>query len=168
MELSNAIDSLNTLFGNGHSFEFYDLHFDVDWKSQAPIELKLGPNTRAWMKKFKASNTNEDNGMVAYIEEALKNKFGGFGDQREAFKLFSICSIRKDHLRKQLEGEIGYNGYFKSLSYRLAWSFFESIDLESSNNVIGVFRPLFPQGSNDQSREELYPLNIRFMTFRSS
>ncbi|KAI5649439.1 hypothetical protein M9H77_35444 [Catharanthus roseus] len=50
---------------------------DADWKNQAPVELKPGPITRVWMKKFKASNGNEDNGMVAYMEEALKNKFEG-------------------------------------------------------------------------------------------
>ncbi|KAI5667622.1 hypothetical protein M9H77_17475 [Catharanthus roseus] len=29
--------------------------------------------TRAWINKLKASNGNEDNVMVAYMEEALKN-----------------------------------------------------------------------------------------------
>ncbi|KAI5652898.1 hypothetical protein M9H77_30085 [Catharanthus roseus] len=83
--------------------------------------------------------------MGAYMEEVLKNKFKRFGDQGEASKLFSICSISKDYSRKQLEGENwltvgesnlppmvalplslllvfnqGFNGYFKSLSYRLA------------------------------------------------
>ncbi|KAI5657077.1 hypothetical protein M9H77_25870 [Catharanthus roseus] len=78
---------------------------DVDRKSQAPIESKLRPITRAWMKKLKAFNGNEDNGMVAYIEDALKNKIEGFGDQGKASKLFSICSKSKDHSRNQLEGE---------------------------------------------------------------
>ncbi|KAI5664128.1 hypothetical protein M9H77_23451 [Catharanthus roseus] len=39
------------------------------------MELKLGPITRAQMKKLKASNGNEDNSMVAHMEEDLKNKF---------------------------------------------------------------------------------------------
>ncbi|KAI5681907.1 hypothetical protein M9H77_03135 [Catharanthus roseus] len=39
------------------------------------MELKLGPMIRAQMKKLKDSNGNEDNIMVAYIEEALTNKF---------------------------------------------------------------------------------------------
>ncbi|KAI5649407.1 hypothetical protein M9H77_35412 [Catharanthus roseus] len=39
------------------------------------------------------------------MEEALKNKFEGFGDQGEASNFFSICSISKDLSRKQLEGE---------------------------------------------------------------
>ncbi|KAI5652897.1 hypothetical protein M9H77_30084 [Catharanthus roseus] len=69
------------------------------------MELKLRLITRAQMKKLKVSNGNEDNGMVAYMEKALKNKFEGFGDQGEASKLFSICSISKDHSRKQLEGK---------------------------------------------------------------
>ncbi|KAI5676467.1 hypothetical protein M9H77_07417 [Catharanthus roseus] len=46
-----------------------------------------------------------DNGIVAYMEEVLKNKFEGFGDQGEASKLLSICSISKDHSMKQLEEE---------------------------------------------------------------
>ncbi|KAI5676196.1 hypothetical protein M9H77_07146 [Catharanthus roseus] len=57
------------------------------------------------MKKLKASNGNEDNGMVAYMEKALKNKFEEYGDQGKASKLFSICSLSNDHSRKQLEGE---------------------------------------------------------------
>ncbi|KAI5681866.1 hypothetical protein M9H77_03094 [Catharanthus roseus] len=69
------------------------------------MELKLGPITRVRMKKLKASNGNEDNGMVTYMEESLKNRFERFGDQGEASKLFSICSISKDHYRKQLERE---------------------------------------------------------------
>ncbi|KAI5668279.1 hypothetical protein M9H77_18132 [Catharanthus roseus] len=69
------------------------------------MELKLGTMTRAQMKKLKASNGNKDNGMVAYMDEALKNIFGEFGDQGKASKLFSICSISKDHSRKQFEGE---------------------------------------------------------------
>ncbi|KAI5658328.1 hypothetical protein M9H77_27121 [Catharanthus roseus] len=67
---------------------------DVDRKSQASMELKLGPITRARMKKLKASNGNEDNSI-----------FEEFGDQGETSKLFTICSIRKDYSRKQLEGE---------------------------------------------------------------
>ncbi|KAI5653345.1 hypothetical protein M9H77_30532 [Catharanthus roseus] len=117
---------------------------DVDQKCQASMKLKIGATTRARMKKLKASNRNEDNGMVAYIEKALKNKFEEFGDQGEASKLFSICSISKDHSTKQLEGENwlsvreghptadgsptptlvvfnqGLDGHFESLSYRLA------------------------------------------------
>ncbi|KAI5653404.1 hypothetical protein M9H77_30591 [Catharanthus roseus] len=62
------------------------------------------------MKELKASNGNEDNGMVVYMEEALKNKFEGFGDQGEASKFFSICSISKDSSRKQLERENWLSG----------------------------------------------------------
>ncbi|KAI5672130.1 hypothetical protein M9H77_12494 [Catharanthus roseus] len=43
------------------------------------MESNLGPITKARMKKLKASNRNEDNGMIAYMEEALKNKFEGVG-----------------------------------------------------------------------------------------
>ncbi|KAI5672890.1 hypothetical protein M9H77_13254 [Catharanthus roseus] len=77
---------------------------DVDQKGQASMELKLGPMTRARMKKLKASNGNEYNGIVAYMEEALKNKFEGQG---KASKLFSIFSICKDHSREQFDDENG-------------------------------------------------------------
>ncbi|KAI5657954.1 hypothetical protein M9H77_26747 [Catharanthus roseus] len=123
------------------------------------------------MKKLKASNGNEDNGMVAYMEEALKNKFEEFGDQEETSKLFFICSISKDHSKKQLKEEnwvsVGEEhptadgspaptvvGRFldkkakKFLPYHRRVSFLESIDLWSSNFVIRVLRSLFPQGSN--------------------
>ncbi|KAI5676266.1 hypothetical protein M9H77_07216 [Catharanthus roseus] len=43
--------------------------------------------------------------MVAYMEEALKNKLGGFEDQEKVSKLFSICSINKDHSREQIGRE---------------------------------------------------------------
>ncbi|KAI5672379.1 hypothetical protein M9H77_12743 [Catharanthus roseus] len=80
-------------------------------------------------------NTENDeikvNGMVVFIEEALKNKLEGFEDQGKASKLFSICSIRKDQSREQIGG----------------FPFFESIDVESSNYISGVLRPLFPQVS---------------------
>ncbi|KAI5663932.1 hypothetical protein M9H77_23255 [Catharanthus roseus] len=46
--------------------------------------------TRARMKKLKASNGNEDNGMVVCMEEALKKGFGEFGDQGKASKLVSF------------------------------------------------------------------------------
>ncbi|KAI5667427.1 hypothetical protein M9H77_17280 [Catharanthus roseus] len=39
------------------------------------------------------------------MEKTLKNKFGEFGDQGKASKLFPIWAISKDHSRKQLEGE---------------------------------------------------------------
>ncbi|KAI5676536.1 hypothetical protein M9H77_07486 [Catharanthus roseus] len=39
--------------------------------------------TRAQIKKLNSSNGNEDNGTVAYMEEALKNKFEEFGDKGE-------------------------------------------------------------------------------------
>ncbi|KAI5652324.1 hypothetical protein M9H77_29511 [Catharanthus roseus] len=74
------------------------------------MELKLGPTAKPRMKKLKASNGNEDNGVATnmeepYMEEVVENKFEGFGDQGKASKMFSICSISKDHSRKQLEGE---------------------------------------------------------------
>ncbi|KAI5658095.1 hypothetical protein M9H77_26888 [Catharanthus roseus] len=61
------------------------------------MELKLGPITRSkhpWMKKLKTSNRNEDNGMVAYMEKALKNKFEEFEGQGKASK-FSISQLTR-------------------------------------------------------------------------
>ncbi|KAI5653842.1 hypothetical protein M9H77_31029 [Catharanthus roseus] len=69
------------------------------------------------MKKLKASNGNDANGIVAYMGEALKNKFEEFEDQGKASKLFTICSICKDHSREQFDG---FKGYFKPLRYRFA------------------------------------------------
>ncbi|KAI5662869.1 hypothetical protein M9H77_22192 [Catharanthus roseus] len=95
------------------------------------------------MKKLKASNRNEDNGMVAYMEEALKNKFEEFGGQGKASKLFAIptlpspvgfCRVKLGIFRTYHRREVppivdvsnqGFNGYFKPLSYRLARRFFK-------------------------------------------
>ncbi|KAI5672391.1 hypothetical protein M9H77_12755 [Catharanthus roseus] len=65
---------------------------DVVWKSQASMELKLGPMTRARMKKLKASNRNEDNGMD-YMEEASKNKFEEFEGQGKASKVSATLTV---------------------------------------------------------------------------
>ncbi|KAI5664034.1 hypothetical protein M9H77_23357 [Catharanthus roseus] len=73
--------------------------------SQSPIEFKLGSITRAQRKKLKI---HEDNDMVAYIEEALKIKLEGFEGQEKASKLFSMCSISKDHSRESIGGENGF------------------------------------------------------------
>ncbi|KAI5664405.1 hypothetical protein M9H77_23728 [Catharanthus roseus] len=70
---------------------------DVNRKSQAPMELKLGPPTRAQGKKFKIYDDNVANGLVVFMEEALKNKLEGFEDKGNSSKLLSICTISKDH-----------------------------------------------------------------------
>ncbi|KAI5663546.1 hypothetical protein M9H77_22869 [Catharanthus roseus] len=64
------------------------------------MEVKLGPITRAQRKKLKI---HEDNGMVAYVEEALKRKLEEFEGQERASKLFSMCSISKDRSKNKLE-----------------------------------------------------------------
>ncbi|KAI5676583.1 hypothetical protein M9H77_07533 [Catharanthus roseus] len=66
------------------------------------MELKLGPITKAWIKKLKASFGIGDSGMVSYIEEALKNKFEEFQGQVKTSKLFTIYSISKDYSREKL------------------------------------------------------------------
>ncbi|KAI5672359.1 hypothetical protein M9H77_12723 [Catharanthus roseus] len=48
-----------------------------------------------------------DNGVVAYMEEALKDKLEGFEGQEKASKAFSMCSIRTDHSRERIRGENG-------------------------------------------------------------
>ncbi|KAI5677757.1 hypothetical protein M9H77_08707 [Catharanthus roseus] len=57
--------------------------------------------------KLKIHNANKANGIVVFIEEALKNKLECFEAQGKASKLFSICSISKDHSTKQTGGENG-------------------------------------------------------------
>ncbi|KAI5658032.1 hypothetical protein M9H77_26825 [Catharanthus roseus] len=74
---------------------------DVDQKSSMK-ELKPGPMARARMKKLKASNGKEDNGMIAYVEEVLKNKFEEIEIQRKTSKMFSISSINKNYSKEQL------------------------------------------------------------------
>ncbi|KAI5652595.1 hypothetical protein M9H77_29782 [Catharanthus roseus] len=59
------------------------------------MELKLGPLTRAQGKKLKILDANVANGLVAYMEKALKKKLEGFEDQGKASKLLSICTINK-------------------------------------------------------------------------
>ncbi|KAI5671545.1 hypothetical protein M9H77_11909 [Catharanthus roseus] len=68
------------------------------------MKVKNGPITRAQRRKIKML---EDNGMVAFFEEALKSKLQGFEGQERATKLFSMCSISKDQSREQIGGEIG-------------------------------------------------------------
>ncbi|KAI5649094.1 hypothetical protein M9H77_35099 [Catharanthus roseus] len=65
-------------------------------------ELKPGPMARARMEKLKASNGKEDNGMIAYVEEVLKNKFEEIEIQRKTSKMFSISSINKNYSKEQL------------------------------------------------------------------
>ncbi|KAI5666448.1 hypothetical protein M9H77_16301 [Catharanthus roseus] len=89
-------------------------------------------------KKFRMQCLVFDPG--AYMEEALKNKFEEFGDQGETFKLFSIFSP--------------YHRRWGSAERILNFPLFESVDLGSSNCVIGVLRYLFSQGSNYQSWKE--------------
>ncbi|KAI5682524.1 hypothetical protein M9H77_03752 [Catharanthus roseus] len=71
--------------------------------SQSPTEVKNGPITRAERRKLTGL---EDNGIVAYLEEALKCKLEGFEGKERASKLFSMCSISKDQRREQIGGEI--------------------------------------------------------------
>ncbi|KAI5664496.1 hypothetical protein M9H77_23819 [Catharanthus roseus] len=60
---------------------------DVDRKSQAPVDLKLGQLTRPRGKKLKNHDVNVANGIVSYMEKALKNNLEGFEDQEKASKL---------------------------------------------------------------------------------
>ncbi|KAI5658531.1 hypothetical protein M9H77_27324 [Catharanthus roseus] len=69
---------------------------DVNRKSQAPLEMRLGPLTRAEGKKLKIHDANVDNGRVVYMENTLKKKLEGFEDQRKASKLLLICTMSKE------------------------------------------------------------------------
>ncbi|KAI5672287.1 hypothetical protein M9H77_12651 [Catharanthus roseus] len=73
------------------------------WVGIPWISLILGVGVR--LKKIKDNDGNEANGTVAYLEEALKNKLEGFEDHEKVSKLFSICSISKDHSREQVGRE---------------------------------------------------------------
>ncbi|KAI5652243.1 hypothetical protein M9H77_29430 [Catharanthus roseus] len=74
--------------------------------SPSSIEVRQGPMTRAQRKKLKLQ---EDNGMIAYIMEALKRKFDEFEDQGKHPKLFTMCSIVKEQSRKHLGKDIAKN-----------------------------------------------------------
>ncbi|KAI5672283.1 hypothetical protein M9H77_12647 [Catharanthus roseus] len=50
---------------------------------------------RARVKKIKIHDANVANGMVVYMEKALKNKHKRFEDQGKTSKLLSICRISK-------------------------------------------------------------------------
>ncbi|KAI5653811.1 hypothetical protein M9H77_30998 [Catharanthus roseus] len=77
---------------------------DENRMSQSPMEIKLGPITRAQRRKLK---TLEDIGIVAYMEEALKSKLEWFEGQERSSKLFFMCSISKEQSREQIGGEHG-------------------------------------------------------------
>ncbi|KAI5671397.1 hypothetical protein M9H77_11761 [Catharanthus roseus] len=66
------------------------------------MDMKNRPITRAQRSKLKAI---EDNGMVAYLEEALKSKLEGYEGQERVSKLFSKCSISKDQTREKIGGK---------------------------------------------------------------
>lgn len=82
-------------------------HIDVDRNSQEPIDVKLGQLARARAKKLKLHEENEANGMVSYIEEALRKKLEEFEGLEKTSKLFLICTISKDHSGEQIGGKNG-------------------------------------------------------------
>ncbi|KAI5652915.1 hypothetical protein M9H77_30102 [Catharanthus roseus] len=100
---------------------------------------------------------NKKFGMQHFVFDprgTLKNKLEEFEDPRKASRL-SICPISKGQSREQI-GDLPYRHRQASAGKALGrwypttseFPFFESIDLRSSNCVIGVIRPLFPQGSS--------------------
>ncbi|KAI5653791.1 hypothetical protein M9H77_30978 [Catharanthus roseus] len=76
---------------------------DVNRTSKSPLEAKRGPITRAQRRKLKAL---EDNSMVAYLEEAFKNKLEEFEGQERVSKLFSKRSISKNQTGSTLEEKL--------------------------------------------------------------
>ncbi|KAI5677049.1 hypothetical protein M9H77_07999 [Catharanthus roseus] len=93
------------------------------------MELKSGQITRAQRKKLKI---HEDNGIVAYMEEALKIKLKGFEGHERASKLFCICLISKD--QTTLPSPVGFwtRRLWSSQPTVDVFLFFDSIDLRSS------------------------------------
>ncbi|KAI5681337.1 hypothetical protein M9H77_02564 [Catharanthus roseus] len=84
------------------------------WASRLSV-LQLVGSPYLWQANYRPTHTKlkklkalEDNGIVSYLEEALKSKLEGFEGQERASKLFSMSSISKDKTRKQLGGEIVY------------------------------------------------------------
>ncbi|KAI5653331.1 hypothetical protein M9H77_30518 [Catharanthus roseus] len=82
------------------------------WRDDNLFEdFEENPNVgQAYYRGYYDSNRNEDNGMVVFVEEALKTMFEEFGGQGKALKLFLMYSITKDHSREQFEGENGRKG----------------------------------------------------------
>ncbi|KAI5672099.1 hypothetical protein M9H77_12463 [Catharanthus roseus] len=68
--------------------------------SQSPLDLKLAPITRAQRKKLKLQ---EDNDMIAYVEDALNSKIEKLDGQGKLPKLFTMCSIVKEQSKEQFE-----------------------------------------------------------------
>ncbi|KAI5676009.1 hypothetical protein M9H77_06959 [Catharanthus roseus] len=77
---------------------------DMNRTSQSPLDLKFCPITRAQRKKLKLQ---EDNDMIAYIEDAFKSKIKEFDGQGKPPKLFTMCSIFKEQSRKKHGVKIG-------------------------------------------------------------
>ncbi|KAI5652891.1 hypothetical protein M9H77_30078 [Catharanthus roseus] len=103
-KIHDAVDVHNKKFGM-KVFVFDPRGCEVDQQNEAPTDVKPGLLTRNGERKLKIHEANKANGMAAYMEEALKNKLEEVAGLRKASKLFSICSIRKDHFREQIEGE---------------------------------------------------------------
>ncbi|KAI5667741.1 hypothetical protein M9H77_17594 [Catharanthus roseus] len=67
--------------------------------------LVFGEDLNGWIEKSDddCQERNEANGMVTYMEKALKDKLEEFEDKTKTSKSFPICSISKDHSREQFE-----------------------------------------------------------------
>ncbi|KAI5652471.1 hypothetical protein M9H77_29658 [Catharanthus roseus] len=59
---------------NGEKNDILNRRNDVKRMGQSPMELKLGPITKAQRRRLKI---HEVNGMVSYMVEALKSKLEG-------------------------------------------------------------------------------------------
>ncbi|KAI5663362.1 hypothetical protein M9H77_22685 [Catharanthus roseus] len=129
-----------------------------DWKNQEIEHLKLGPITRTLMKKLKASNGNEDNVMVAYMEEALKNKFEELKAKERHLSCSQFAQLVRIIQGNDLMVKMAKYRRKGSLPPMVALSLpslvgfcrvlfgrFHTYCRRSSNCVMMVLRPLFPQ-----------------------
>ncbi|KAI5652624.1 hypothetical protein M9H77_29811 [Catharanthus roseus] len=81
---------------------------DINRESQETLELMHRPLIRAKAKKIKANDKVNDGilvkGLVAFMEEAIKNKYEGFEDQRDPSKFLTFYTISKDCSSEQVKG----------------------------------------------------------------
>ncbi|KAI5677499.1 hypothetical protein M9H77_08449 [Catharanthus roseus] len=79
----------------------------VDRKIQASMELKLEQMTRTWMKKPKASNENEDNGMCLNLK--ILNRGSSKREVRSRVQSYNQSgSTSKWYQRPQIEDQFEF------------------------------------------------------------
>ncbi|KAI5677394.1 hypothetical protein M9H77_08344 [Catharanthus roseus] len=104
-KIFEVIDSRLNSFKRG-----YDINMNRN--DQEANELIHGTITRGRAMKIKAYDDSLAKGMVAFIEETMKNELNkkneGFEDKEKPSKLLIIYTISKAHSMKQVGGEKNY------------------------------------------------------------